>query len=456
MAFRREAVTLEDGRPWGEVAEPWQIDDFAALDTGQFRHAYFERPRGHAKTFDLGTEAFTGLVLGPPGQRLYCAAADEDQARLLFEDVRDKFTRSPLLRHSVRVTQREIIVNATGSRLKVLSSDAPTAYGLRPDQIFIDELAEWRRRELWDSLWSATGKRPGCRMLVISTAGWDRASIAWEVREIAHREADWYFSARGPCAGWISQAWREQQKRTLPAHVYARLHEARWVEGVGAWLTAEEVDGIFADALPSAVGPAAIGLDLGVTRDAAVAAVVRSVPENRLGVVEAMETWKPRGVPVDIGQVEEAVVVLAHRFSAPVILDKWQAVYLGQRLLQRGVQVLEYEFAGDGRRKLFGRLLDLIRSRRLRSRPHEDLRRELLSLEVEETASGWRVDHKPGRHDDHVVAVALAAQHVVTEGVPVDLDAVVVGPSREHFVRSWVARHEVSASAPWFEDRSLD
>ncbi|MDI6773536.1 MAG: terminase large subunit, partial [bacterium] len=88
----------------------------------------------------------------------------------MFEDVRDKFQRSPLLRGSVRITSREIVVPATGSRLRVLSSDAPTAYGLRPDWIAVDELAEWRRRELWDSLWSATGKRPRCRMIVITTA----------------------------------------------------------------------------------------------------------------------------------------------------------------------------------------------------------------------------------------------------------------------------------------------
>jgi hypothetical protein len=30
-------------------------------------------------------------------------------------------------------------------------------------------------------------------MFVISTAGWGQTSIAWEVREIARREPDWYF-----------------------------------------------------------------------------------------------------------------------------------------------------------------------------------------------------------------------------------------------------------------------
>jgi phage terminase large subunit-like protein len=132
MSFRREAILLEDGRPFGDVMEAWQADDFRALDDPQSRHAYLERPRGHSKTGDLGTEAVTELILGPPGASLFCCAADEDQARLLFDDVRGKFARSPLLAPLIRITRSEIIVKATGSRLRVLAADAPSAYGLRP------------------------------------------------------------------------------------------------------------------------------------------------------------------------------------------------------------------------------------------------------------------------------------------------------------------------------------
>ncbi len=410
MAFRKEAVLLEDGRPFGAVMEPWQAEDFAALDSGQYRHVYLERPRGHSKTGDIGTEAVTELILGPPRQQLYTVAADEDQARLLYEDVIGKFQRSPVLRGSVKSTAKELIVKATGSRLKVLASDAPTAYGLRPDWIAVDELAEWRRRELWDSLWSATGKRPRCRVLVISSAGWDQTSIAWEVRKIAETEHDWLFSSRGQCASWISPAWLAQQQRTLPAHVFARLHLNQWIEGVGAFLTAAEVDAIFTDALPAG-GSAVIGLDLGLSKDRTVAAVVR--PSGGLTVIDTLLTWQARdGGKVNLPDVEVAVEAVARRFHAPIILDPWQGVLLAQRLREKGLQVIEYAFTGEGRRRLFGSLLDLIRTGRLRSRPHEHLRRELLGLEVAETAAGWRVDHKPGRHDDHVVAVGLAAQHV--------------------------------------------
>jgi hypothetical protein len=247
MTFRKEAVILENGKRYGEVIEPWQEDDHAQVDAGL--NTYRERPRGHSKTGDLGTDAVTSLILGAPDRRLYCCAADEDQARLLYEDVVGKFLRNPLLAPSVEIVKKEIRVRSTGSRLIVLNADLASSWGLRPDEIYVDELAEWpeRQRAFWHALISATGKRPHCRVHVISTAGWDKASIAWSVREIARTEPGWYLATRGACAGWISAEWREQQRRTLPPHVYARLHEARWVDGVGAFLTAEEVDAIFKD-----------------------------------------------------------------------------------------------------------------------------------------------------------------------------------------------------------------
>jgi hypothetical protein len=76
------------------------------------------------------------------------AAADEDQAGLLFPDVLGKFQRNPLLAPLIKVTRRVLRVPSLGSTLTVLASDAPSAYGLRPDWIAIDELAEWRGRPL--------------------------------------------------------------------------------------------------------------------------------------------------------------------------------------------------------------------------------------------------------------------------------------------------------------------
>ncbi len=420
MAFRCEAIVLEDGRRLGDVLEPWQAEDFRALDDPCHRHAYLGRPRGHSKTGDVGTEAVAELVLGRPGAQLYVAAVDDDQAALLHADVAGKFRRSPVLGSLVKITRRSITVRATDSTLTVLSSDAPSAYGLRPDWIAVDELAEWRRRELWDALWTATGKRAWCRMLVTSTAGWDRTSIAREVWSLAQTEPDWYYSDRGPCASWITDAWREQQRRTLPAHTFARLHLNQWVEGTGAFLLETEVGGIFTETVPTLNGPAVFGLDLGLAKDRTVLACVRGAYDSPLVAVESLLDWTPRpGARVDLVDVEATVATLARAQHATVVVDPWQGVLLAQRLRARGIRVIEYAFTGESRRKLFGSVLDLVRAGRLRCRPHEALRRELLGLEVQETSVGWRVDHRVGQHDDYIVAVALAAQEaaqVATRG----------------------------------------
>jgi hypothetical protein len=430
MEFRRTQILLEDGRRFGDAMEAWQQNDFEALDSGAYRHAYLERPRGHSKTGDIATEAVGELVLGPKGQRLYCVAADEDQGRLLFDDVAGKFQRNPALRRLVRITQKEILVLAGGARLRVLNSDAPSQYGLRPDWICCDEVAEWKRRDLWDSLWTATGKRSKCGVICISTAGWDKASVCWEIRENAERESDWFFSPRGQCASWIDPAWLGQQRRTLPAHVYARLHESRWVDGVGAWLSSQQVDDVFSlESPPPGGGVRSRGLDIGISRDRGVLCEIEQI--GALVCVRSVTTYTPtKQSRVHLQDIEDDVLALEARHRCPLVLDPWQGIGLSQRLQGEGVETREYQFSGDGRRKLFAALLDLVTTGRLRAPRHDLLRRELLSLEAKQSASGWRVDHQRGGFDDHVVALGLAIQGLPPVGAGDMAFAPSAGPSR--------------------------
>jgi hypothetical protein len=231
------------------------------------------------------------------------------------------------------------------------------------------------------------------------------------------------------------------------------LHQSRWVSGAGAWLTVGEVDSIFAGEVPQASGPVAIGVDLGLRRDSAVAAVVRYDPETRLAIIEALETWKPRGAEaIDLRDVEEAVALMATRYGGLVSLESWQGELMGQRLIGRGVQVNMVKPSGDSRRAMFLRLLDLIRSGRLRCRRlHEDLRRELLGLTFEERSTGLRVDHKVGGHDDHAVAVALAVQDVAGTDVTITDDMFIEGPNREQAANAWlISRGYGTGSDPWW------
>src|SRR5260370_22638962 len=170
-----------------------------------------------------------------------------------FTDVRDKLVRgrhvsdvSPRTATS-KVATREpwqpgdpIAVHISGDRiestsgngLRVEASDVASSWGKRPDWICADEIVEWRRPELWQAMWPATGKRPRSRVICISTAGWDKSHFSWGIVELAQAEDDWYYSSRPQCASWIDPKWLARPQPNLPEQVEEPLDAHRQVAGL--------------------------------------------------------------------------------------------------------------------------------------------------------------------------------------------------------------------------------
>lgn len=449
MVFRSMLV-LPDGRTFGAAMADFQREDFAGLDRPGIRYCYLERSRGASKTTDLACECVAELFLSPPGGRLFGAAVDRDQAALLHEAASGWIRRTPGLAEAVEVERWRLIVPSTDTIFTTLSADAPSSWGLSPTWVCCDELAMWPEGQgeaLWQALWSSSGKR-NARVICITTAGFDLASLCWRVREMARSEPSWYFSSRSETPPWISPEWIELQRRSLPEHVFKRLHQSVWTEGAGAFLLASEVDGIFTENPPENGGRRVIGLDLGLSRDATALAVVRRDAKTQVLVVDEIETWRSRaGERVDLTAVEEACAMFAEKFSASVYVDPWQAALLAQRLRNRGVAVKEMTFTAENRGRLFSTLLDLIRGGRLRARSNPEFRRELLGLEVTPSAGGFRVDHRRTGHDDIVVAVGLGTQALAQEAA---FDAF----EFETFGTTFVA----TPASPWYKSpaRSQD
>lgn len=425
--FVDDMLKHPDGTSYGKRLDPWQREDMrAALTSG--KNVWWERPRGHSKTQDAGAVALTQLVLGGQGQRLYFAATDGDQAALAYDSLRQFVLRNELLSSWVRLLHRQAVVEATDSVLTVLAADAASSWGLRPSLVVVDELEAWRgstAEEFFWALYTSLGKVPG-RMLICSTAGWDRTSLCWKLREQVQDDPGWIFSRRGQCASWIGRDFLEQQRRILPDHVYRMLHLNEWAEGAGAFLTYAEVESIFDPGLASQSQHKGalhfIGLDLGLSHDATVALVLHH--EERCVVVDAIQTWQGSpGDRVRLSFVEEWLRQAARDFSpAEVILDPWQAVGLAQRLREAGLKVTEANFTPAYRDKIFLNLLRLVREGKLKCFPHERLKDELLQLSFTEKGGNLRVDHRPGGHDDHAVALAMAALAVVeAEAKPVPI-----------------------------------
>ncbi len=442
MRFVERVLTHENGEPLGRHLDPWQRADFlAALTTT--RHVWWERPRGHSKSRDAAAVALADLVLGPPGQRIYFCATDQDQAALAFDSLRGFVRRSPVLAGSLRVLRREVVFDAHDSTCTVLPADAAGSWGLRPSLVIADELSQWRtaaHEEFFWSLWSSLGKVEGARLLVCLTAHWDRNGLAWRVREQVRDDPAWLFCVRQQCASWITAEFLEAQRRLLPAHLFEMLHENRWTEAGAEFLSWQEIDGIFDPAhqerrepLPGA--QYVFGLDIATAKDRTALAVVRA--EGNTAVVDALALWA--GTPqqrVSLAEVEEVVAGLGWRFRpVQIVLDPFQGLLMADRLRKRGFLVKEYPFTTSSRAALFDTILQLIRQGRLRAFPHPVLREELVGLRWVEKGGMLRPDHSAAGHDDAVVAVALAAramQEVPPE--PGEVVVSIIGKERQEIV----------------------
>jgi phage terminase large subunit-like protein len=123
---------------------------------------------------------------GEQGAQLYSAAADKDQAALLFRQAAGMVRNHPDLTAAIKVyggmTRRSLVYEAQQSAYRALSSDAHTKHGLTPSVVAIDEEHALPDRELVDTL--ATGmaskNRKNPLLLHVTTADYDRPSICNE------------------------------------------------------------------------------------------------------------------------------------------------------------------------------------------------------------------------------------------------------------------------------------
>jgi len=323
-----------------DVLEPWQSEDFAAMDGGwsalagiptesPCRRAWIERPRGHSKTSDIAVAVSYSLVFSPDQLRGVAAAGDKDQAGILRNAIA-KLVQLNGWQQFLDVQQSRVINRRTGSTLDIMSSDAPSSYGLLPDFIVCDEMTHWPRRDLWDSLLSSAAKRAQCVLIVISNAGWTD-SWQYETREVVREDPRWHFhSLDGPHASWITEDSLDEQRRLLPGVAFDRLWLNRWSSGSGDALTGETIDAsVDPNHAPMSGEEKGVvfsaGLDLGIKRDKSALCVVGKDESGRIRLAFTRTWTPPSGGTVDLVAVEEAVLTVARRFNAIVSFDPWQA-----------------------------------------------------------------------------------------------------------------------------------
>lgn len=394
------------GKPF--KLRPWQKRELRAIyathrGRRKVRTALLSMGRKNGKTALAAALALAHLV-GPEGEergQVYSAAADRDQAGLIFQEMEAMIRRTEWLdgRINVKRFTKEVEDLETGSYYKALSSDASTKYGFSASFVVCDELAQWPNRRLWDALTTSTGARAEPLVLGISTQAADDVHFFSELLDYGlDPETDdptFYaslYAAPDDCDLEDPEAWAAanpalgdfrsrdelrtavQQAKRMPTreptvrNLYLNqrvsaeapfIAAAEWLECKGDY-TAEDLEGM------TCWG----GLDLGATRD--LTSLALFFPEVGRTLVWAWcpgenlagrededrvpyRTWADQGVieptpgrATDKRYVAIRVAQIAQRFNLQnIAYDRWGITEFAQILADEGIELPLQEF-GQG------------------------------------------------------------------------------------------------------------
>jgi phage terminase large subunit-like protein len=475
VGFFRDCLTHVKGEKAGQPFEldNWQENIVSAMfgwkrtdGTRRFRTAYIEIPRKNGKsTLCAGLALYMLFSDGEAGAEVYSAAAEREQASIVFDIAAQMVGAEPILRGNSKTFRKSIAVEKTASSYKVLSADAYTKHGLNASAIIFDELHAQPNRDLWDVLATSTGARISPLTIAITTAGFDRNSICWEQHEYASKVRDGIieddsflpviygadkddnfmskktWKKANPAFGIsIREDYLEREAfkaNELPSYenTFRRLHLNQWTEQATRWLPMDRWD----EAEPFAEfdgRPCWGGLDLASTTD--IAAFVLACPDDEGGVDVYSTFWIPSenahrrekrdrvpystwvkqgmiratdGDVIDYDQIREDILEMSKQFNIQEIaVDRWNSTQLVTQLDGEGLSVAMF---GQGYRSMSApskELEALVMSKKLHHAGNPVMRWMMSNVAIESDPAG---NIKPSKKKstekiDGIVALVMA------------------------------------------------
>lgn len=191
VAFFSDCLSHIEGELAGKplTLEPWQQALVGCAfgwkrpnGSRRYREVFQYVPRKNGKSTMLG--GLINLVAfcdDEPGAQIYSAAAEREQAALVYRQAKGMILNKPELAEKVKIYATfKSIEYPGGTVYKALSADADTKHGFNTHFVVVDELHAQANRNLVDVLVTSTGSRRQPLVWYITTADFDRESICNE------------------------------------------------------------------------------------------------------------------------------------------------------------------------------------------------------------------------------------------------------------------------------------
>ena len=411
---------VHSGKPF--QLQPWQIFIVANIigwklkETGQrrFQTSYIEVARKNGKTFLASALCLYFLVADKEnGAEVDLAANSKEQANICFEYCKALANQIDTTNRALRCYKWEISFSRANSKLKCFSADESTLDGFNASFAVVDEYHAAKNSKVRDVIKSSQGMRRNPHLLTITTAGFDKNSPCYALRQtgveiLNHLKEDdtAFFAIFSPDEGdnWKAEnTWKKANPNygvtVFPDYLKAQIVSATnnsteetsvktknlniWCEVSDVWLPDYEVIAACKDFTIQAGEIVYIGVDLAATGDltAVCYLVVREgiyyfkvdyyIPEaavNRGKNSFYYKQWKKDGfLKVTAGNVTDYDAITADIIKtaetcriACISYDSWNATQWALDCTAKGLPLLPYsQSIGNFNRptKTFERLL---------------------------------------------------------------------------------------------------
>jgi phage terminase large subunit-like protein len=385
------------------LLEPWQQAIIGCIfgwkrpdETRRYREVFILIPRKNGKTaLAAGIALYVMFCDGEKGAEIYSAAAERDQAALVFEHAKGMVLQNPKLSGHAQIYTKAITIESIGASYKAISADANTKHGFNTHFAVIDELHAQKNRELVDVLKTSTGARRQPLIVHITTSDYDRPSICNELYDYASKvrdgiinasqfmpviyeakpEDDWQdpkvWAKANPNLGvsiglnYFREAFNEALEKPTCRNTFKRLHLNIRTEQDVLWLPMEKWDACHTFDMNELEGKECYaGIDLASTSD--ISAFVLFFPEScallpffwvpsstavkRQRDRVPYQTWidqqlmeKTEGDVVDYDVIRRRVNEIGKVYNIQEIaIDRWNSTHLQTQLTGDGFTVVPF------------------------------------------------------------------------------------------------------------------
>ena len=338
------------------------------------------RKNGKSALSSAGVALYSLIAEGIEGGEVIVAAAEKEQARLVFSEAK-RMVETSELSEMVQVYKDAIFVPATNSVMKVVSAEAYSKEGYNPHRVILDELHAHKTRDLFDVFSLAMGNRGKiAQLLAITTAGTKsdstgRDSIAYTLYQYGQKVARGevvdpsffmaWWEAPAEMDHHSPEAWQianpgfddlvagtdfESAVRRTPEAEFRTKRLNQWVSSQQAWLPAGLWDACEEEFEWSADEEYVLGFDGSFSNDSTAIVAVTIPKDDELPKVKLVKVWEKDfekdddSWRVNIADVEETILnwVRENPLVREIACDPFRWQRSMQALMESGLPIVEY------------------------------------------------------------------------------------------------------------------